>query len=292
MSLEGIGQESAEQYRAAPGLNASTLVHALKSWKQFRYVQQHGYRPKVSTAVGSGLHTLVECWNMDVFDSMFSVMPDFKKHPDNVRDDGQRSYHKTGWVRAQEEGFEVAAKEMGLELVTTAESRRIRRMIHAIEEHKEAAHLIASSQREVSVYANLWGVDCKGRLDGICGDVLWDLKTTRDVTPGRFGKDAANLRYVFRKAFYWLLLRECGREINEVKIIAVQDSKPLEDGTYNEAPECVVNNVPMIAIENQVDVIRQKLGEYRACVLEDSWPGIADGELVIPNWSMGEEELV
>ena len=284
-----IQTETAEEYRAAWGLNASTLVHALKSWKQFRYVQQHGYRPKVSTAVGSGLHTLVECWNMDVFDSMFAVMPNFKRHPDNVTKAGNPSRSVTDWSRTQEEAFEANEDR---EIITEAEARRIRRMVQAIEDHKEAAHLIASSQREVSVYANLWGVDCKGRLDGICGDVLWDLKTTRDVTPGRFGKDAANMRYVLRLAFYWLLLRECGREINEVKVIAVQDSKPLEDGTYNEAPECVVYNVPMIAIENQVDVIQRLLGEYRACVLEDSWPGIADGELVIPNWSMGEEELV
>ena len=289
MILEGIRQESAEQYRAAPGLNASTLVHALKSWKQFRYVQQHGYRPKVSTAVGSGLHTLVECWNLDVFDSMFGVMPNFKRHPDNVTKAGNPSRSATDWSRAQEEAFQANEDR---EIITEAESRRIRRMVQAIEDHKEATHLIASSQREVSVYANLWGVDCKGRLDGICGDVQWDLKTTRDVTPGRFGKDAANMRYVCRLAFYWLLLRECGREINEVKIIAVQDSKPLEDGTYNEAPECVVNNVPMIAIENQVDVIRRLLGEYQDCQLQDRWPGIADGPLVIPNWSMGEEELV
>lgn len=284
-----IKQETWGEYRAAPGINASLLVHAMKSWRQFRYVQEHGYRPKVSTVVGSGAHTLVEAWNMDVFHQLFAVMPDFKRSPDNVTKAGNRSRATTDWSRQQEEAFRANESR---EILTEKEAKRIRRIVMAIGDHKEASHLIASSEREQSVYAEIRGVQCKGRVDGLCGRTLWDLKTTRDVTPGVFGSDAANKRYVLRLAFYWLLLREQMRPIEQVKIIACQDSRPLEDGTYNEVAECVVVNVPMIALENKVDQVYQLLDGYKWCLKRHEWPGVPDCDLVIPNWDMTEPELV
>lgn len=276
-------------YQRKPAINASTLVHALKSWRQFNWVRRMGYRPKVSTVVGHTTHTLVESFPVDRFNELFAVMPDFKKHPDNVTAEDKPSTGRTSWVRQQEKDW--AANEPR-ELITPSEAHRVRRMLQAIEAHREAAALIAASDREVSVYAELFGVPCKGRIDGLQGPTLWDLKTTRDVSAHSFGRDCANLRYVLRLSFYWMLCRELGRTIEEVKIIAAQDSRPLEDGTYNQPSECVIYTVPMIAIENQIDQIHRLLLGYKECLRTGEWPGVPDGPLEIPNWAMSEEELV
>ena len=44
-----------------PQMNASTLVHGLKSMRQLKYVKDNGYQPKTDTRVGTALHSLAEC---------------------------------------------------------------------------------------------------------------------------------------------------------------------------------------------------------------------------------------
>ena len=279
-------------YQGWPQINASLLVHAFKSWRQFAYVKQHGYQPKTDTRVGTALHAITECLPLERFDELFVVMPDYKKSPDNVTSEGKRSYSRTGWVKDQEEAF-IAANQ-GREVLSVADRNRCRRMAHAISQNAEAMELITGSLREVSLSGEISGVPCKCRIDGIrlkerC---LWDLKTTRDIGDRAFGRTAANLRYTFKLAFYWLMLKNHGVEADEVKLIAVQDAVPLGDGSFNEAADCCIYDVPMIAIENQFPEIDRLLGEYQHCVLMDSWPGVPNGPLYIPNWAMNEIELV
>ncbi len=289
-----IGTESTtfDAYLKWQGVNASWLGHAFKSWKQFHWVLVNGYQPKTDTRVGTALHSLAEVLPLDVFDTLFQTMPDFKTSPDNVTTTGKPSTSQTSWVKEQEAA--LIAENPGSEFMSVAESKRCRRMLFAIQTNDEAMSLITNSLREVSITGELHGVACKSRLDGIRieDSVLWDLKSTRDVSPHQFGRTAANLHYVFKTAFYWLMLRQNGIEATEVKLIAVQDSVPVGDGSFNEAADCVVYPVPMIAIENQFAEIERLLTEYKRCVDMDLWPGVQGQPLVIPNWAMGETELV
>ena len=275
-----------------PQMNASTLVHGVKSMRQLKYVRDNGYQPKTDTRVGTALHSLAECLPVDRFDEMFVVMPDYKLSPDNVTSTGKSSTSKTSWVREQESAF--LAEHEGAEAMSVAESRRCKRMLYAIQRNKEAMELIEKSAVEVSLLSQLYGVECKGRLDGVdMGDnSFWDIKTTRNASSQPFGKTAANLHYLFKMAFYWLLLQRHGMEAAAVKFIAIQDSVPLGDGSFNEAADCAVYDIPLIALENQIPEIERLLSEYTRCLADDVWPGIPNGPLHIPNWSMNETELV
>lgn len=279
-------------YEKWPQVNASLLVHALRSWRQFDYVRTYGYQPKTDTRVGTALHSLTECLPVDRFDQMFVTMPDFKKSPDNVTSTGKPSSSHTSWVKEQEAAF--LAENQDAEVMTIGDKRRCQRMLHAIQRNDEAMELIGQSFLEASITGNLFDVDCKGRLDGIDGErrAFWDLKTTRNVTPSQFGKTCANLHYLFKMAFYWLLLRENNVEADAAYFIAVQDSIPLGDGSWNEAADCVVYEIPMIALENQFSEVQRLLTEYRQCTEANRWPGIPNGPLVIPNWAMHEPELI
>lgn len=275
-----------------PGVNASLLVHAVKSWRQFEYVRRLGYQPKTDTRVGTALHSLAECLPVDKFDTMFVTMPDYKVSPDNVTSTGKSSTSRTAWVKEQEAAF--VAKHQGAEIMTVAEKKRCQRMLHAIQRNDRAMELITRSTLECSLRGGLHGVDCKGRLDGIdiANNGFWDIKTTRNASAIPFGKTAANLRYLFKMAFYWLLLREHGMQAATVEFIAVQDSVPLGDGSFNEAADCAVYDIPLIALENQFPEIERLLHEYQQCEKADKWPGIPDGPLHIPNWSMHEPTLI
>lgn len=288
--MEGV---SFVDYQQWPQLNASLLVHAWKSWRQFDHVKRFGYQPKTDTTVGTAMHGLAECLPLDNFDDLFVVMPDYKTSPENVTaTTGKSSTSRTNWVKDQESAF--LAEHEGREVLSVADRNRCRRMLYAIERNEEAMGLITSSIRELSLRGELSGVDCKGRLDGVnvTRNCFWDLKTTRDVSARGFGKTAANLHYLFKMAFYWRLLEQTGVEADSVKFIAVQDSVPLGDGTYNEAADCAVYDIPLIALENQFPEIDRLLNEYRQCLADDRWPGVPNGLLHIPNWAMHEVELV
>lgn len=283
-------RESFREYRERHGLNASLLTHANKSWKQFKWVSDHGYRPKTDTRVGTALHSFVELLPVERFAELYHIMPEYSKSPDNVTKGGKPSTSRTEWVKEQEASFESSHNGM---ILHRSQYKRAMRMLGAIQDNVAAMDLIDKADlKEATLTAEICGVDCKGLVDGVTGSCLWDVKTTRNIAPHRFGKTAADLQYVFKMAFYWRLLVANGIDIDEIKLIAVQDTLQHDDGSWSDAPECVVYDVPLIAIENQMTKLERLLEDYKACLAMDDWPGVPDGELAIPNWSMEEMDLV
>lgn len=278
------------EYLKLEYINASLLVHANKSWKQFQWVRQHGFQPKTDTRIGTALHSLVELLPVEKFQDLYHIMPDFARSPENVTDKGAPSTSpNTTWAKSQRETFQ--AEHDGLILDRT-EHKRALRMLESIQANSHAMELIDESRKEVTVTGELNGVMCKGRLDGLRKDGFWDLKSTNNIAAHRFGKTAADLGYLFKLAFYWRLLDINGDEPEEVDLIAVQDPKPRADGQWNEAPDCCVYSVPLVAIENQMQKVERLLEEFKECERSGVWPGCPDGELVVPLWAMEESELV
>jgi|2_EtaG_2_1085320.scaffolds.fasta_scaffold02035_6 hypothetical protein len=279
-------------YVGMPQINPSLLTHAFKSWKQFRHVQLNGFQPKTPTRVGTQLHSMVELLPLEKFQDEYVVMPDYKTSPDNVTGTGKPSTSRTGWVKDQEAAFKDA--NGGAEVLELSEHKRVRRMLKSVQECPDALDLIEGSQKEMSMTAEMCGIQCKGRMDGIkpVSSILWDLKSTASIQPQAFGRTATNLNYVFKMAFYTRLIVANGGAVDRVFFIAVQDARPHKDGvTWNEAPDCTVIEVPMIAIENTFSTIDRLLYELKACQDENAWPGVASHELYIPNWAMPEEDL-
>ena len=80
------------------------------------------------------------------------------------------------------------------------------RVINAITSHQQARSLLEGAMTEVSL---LWtdpkfGIDCKTRMDAISPlEVIVDLKSTSDASPGAFARSAASYYYHAQAAFYW-----------------------------------------------------------------------------------------
>ena len=92
---------------------------------------------------------------------------------------------------------------------------------------------------------------------------------------------------MFRMAFYWRQLEAKGRLMRDAAFIAVLDSKPhRETGQYNEAADCVVYDVPIQLIEQQLPKIEQTLIGLKHCRQTNRWPGYQDQPLFVPNWAM------
>lgn len=279
---------SFDDYLEIKAVNASLLVHAIHSWKQFLWVRSNGFRPKTDTETGTALHTFVERMPDKDFGELYAVMPNYRLYPENATGTGKPSTSRTAWVKDQEAAYDPG----GRQVLTQQQYDRAERMAKAVKANPAAMQLIDDSGKELSVIAEINGVLCKGRVDGLNGSTMWDVKTTNDIARHRFGQTAANLKYVLKMAFYLRLLSAVGIEIDRVVLIAIQDSIPREDGGYNEAPDCCVYEIPMIALENQMSSIDRLLNEYVDCMSSNQWPGCSDGDLVVPNWSMEETDLV
>jgi exodeoxyribonuclease VIII len=78
------------------------------------------------------------------------------------------------------------------------------------------------------------GFACRSKLDMICPDqqVIWDVKTTQDASPGAFARSIADYGYHRQAAFY---IEACQQEFGSVfrfLFIAIQKTEPFECGVY------------------------------------------------------------
>ena len=289
---------SFSDYLAIDAMNASTLVHGLESMRQLKYVQDTGYIPQTDTRFGTALHGMVEMLPVEKFESLFEVIPDFKRHPDNVTSTGSPSSRKTRWVEEQEAEYREGIGD-GIEVLNRTEYDRCVRMIRSVQDEPTAMRLIDGATKERTIVEKIDEVMCKGRLDGYLEEegILWDVKTTSSLM--RFERQVANMEYLFKIALYVLLLKESKEVVREVKLIGVIDSKRREDGKYNHCPDCVVYDIPNIVWENQYDRIKKVMQLYKQCKERGVWPGISGNrpvnvrgevDLDIPLWSMPEDD--
>ena len=280
-------------YHAWDEMNGSTLAHIFDSPRQLKHAIGNGFIPKADVHVGSALHSIVEYLPLDKFEAFYAVEPDFSKSPHNEDAKGYPSMSaKTKWVKERKVEFRENETR---EVLTHKEYLRIVRMLKSIQSNHQAMEIIMNTprvSRELNVTGDVFGIPMRGRVDGVDGNFQWNLKSTRSITQKRFGYTARDLHYLFKDAIHMLLLRLNDVEITEFSYIVVKDAVPRDDGKYNECPDCCVVPVPLVALQNQFNVIEDKLALYKKCVADDHWPGVGDYDFFIPESYMSEQTLV
>jgi hypothetical protein len=145
--------------------------------------------------------------------------------------------------------------------------------------------LVKSSAKEVTVYGEILGVECKGRLDLLNHTTIADLKTTPNVHKRKFGRVFSDLHYAFKLAFYRELVRQNWGGEHEVQLITQELT-----GDFDNA----LVEVPAIVLDNAWTKVVQVMQDYKRCLETNRWPGVDKGEdyyeLYVPNWAMGGDE--
>ena len=279
-----------DDYRARKTMNGSTLVHGLKSMKQLQFAIENDVSPAPDvTRVGTALHHLIELLPEDRFAEQYVVQPDFHLSPDNKTAKGTPTKSKnTTYCREMYADF---ADNETREVLTRTEYQRIVRMLKAVAANDEAMSIIMASDREVTVEAELEGVLCRGRIDGMTpGLRQWNMKTTNNIDAGKFEANCYKLNYPFKDALHRMLLAENGIETTGFAYIAVLDSRPV-DGVFKEAADCVVIPMPVQVLEEEYDEVRRVLRAYQMCRESGTWPGMVSYQFEVPQWRMKEATL-
>lgn len=262
------------EYHASSGLSASTITSFGLAGSPHKWRQE---RRGLSQEMHYG--TLVHHWAVDRLDGLpegFSVKPAVLE---GEPWQGNRKACRQ-WVDERKDDF----------ILSNDEIERCKITVEALMNHQDARKLLLTeADREISVYSrfdNFDEVEVKCRPDLLFDgrSQIADLKTTRDATPGAFSKQAANLGYHVKAAWYMDVCEAAGMDISTfwwiaVEIPATVDERP-EVGVYyaySDSPQ----------IERGRDLYRQWLRQFMDCQKSDTWPMACQSplELQLPAWA-------
>ena len=152
-----------EEYRQLKRMNASTLVHGLRSMKSLkRAIDEPMREPTEAMQFGTATH--VGTLEPGEFNARYCVMPDFHKDGANVTAGGKQSNSKaTSYYKAKCEEF--IAENPGKIVLSEWEMDRILRCIRETTSKPGMRELLKSCQKEVVLLGEIDGVECKGRVD-------------------------------------------------------------------------------------------------------------------------------
>jgi exodeoxyribonuclease VIII len=266
-------------------MNPSTLVAGCKSMLSLRNLISDGFREETNAMrMGSGVHALL--LEPDQFHERFCVMPAFHLSPDNVTGKGVPSQTRTtDWYKNEVALF--VADNPDKTIMGQTQYDQCLRAIESIWARPKMRELVESSAKEVTVYGEILGVECKGRLDLLNNGTIADLKTTPNVHKKAFGRIFSNLNYAFKLAFYRELVRQNWGGVLQVELITQELT-----GDFDNA----LVSVPAIVLDNAWSKVVEVMTAYKRCLETNVWPGVDGGkdyyELDVPNWAMdGDEEF-
>ena len=272
-------------------MNPSTLVAGCKSMLSLHNRINEGFQEESNAMrMGSGAHALL--LEPEQFEERFCVMPDFHRSENNLRaakrkdepyEDRRTDSKATTFYKNSVDAFTRANPDKTI--IGRTQYDQCLRAIESIWDRPKMRELVESSAKEVTVYGQICGIDCKGRLDLLNKKVIADLKTTPSVAKRDFGRIFMKLRYDFKLAFYRELVRQNWGDTLDCEIICQELS-----GDFDNA----LVPVPREVLDNAWTKVVEVMTAYKRCLETNKWPGVDGGadyyELYISNWAMEDVE--
>ncbi len=268
-----------EQYRAAPGINYSRLKQILKS--PAHYKADKGVEETIEMRLGSYAdayvieNRVVECV---IKPSHAPGAPDDKWH-------GAKKWCKD-WIARQKPGVEVFSEEEYERAIGMVKSLQNDPLVQAV--------LALCPERQKPVFAQYRGRKIKCLLDLAGRDedgrrMIWDLKTTGDVSDEAFSKKAASMHYDMQLEMY------------KAALATSEDLEqpPLAGWIVQENVSPYTVRVVSAPIEAQISGLSKLdwcLEMFAKCEAANDWPGFGRmpgekpliKELPWPGWANKE----
>ena len=120
----------------------------------------------------------------------------------------------------------------------------------------------------------------KGRVDKILneGRIIFDLKTTRDCRPYKFGAQSYQLGYHIKMAMYWSGYMAITGKEPHMRLGAIESKAPHESAVYRVTKDVIVQGL------EEWQELERTLTE---CEKNDDWPPAEQEEtdLLLPAWA-------
>lgn len=175
-------------------------------------------------------------------------------------------------------------------ILTSVQVATARKVIGEIRKNKEADAVLSHSQHELTVIARINGLLCKTRIDIAKPQtgLVCDIKTTGDIEPRTFYRQAKKMGYFFQFAFHVEALANApgGWQVQEYKVLAAEVGDDYDTGLIN---------IPFALIDQWQARVLSKIEDYRLAKAAGIYDGLYKGgcgELVVPEYEMVEEDQV
>jgi len=183
--------------------------------------------------------------------------------------------------RAGNAWTEFATVNAAKGILTVDEYDTVLEIRDAVHRHKVARRLLRYGKSEVTLQwvDPVTRIKCRARLDHLRGNVLTDLKSTKDIDNRTFGRLAANMGYAGQLAFYRLGLLATGHDLAPVRIVAVESTAPHDVAVFT---------VDEDVLEVGAMEVSKLLHQLKTCRRKRRWPGRYQEEesLQYPEWAL------
>lgn len=254
------------EYRAADGINKSTLWEMRRSPAHYKYSLENPPEDTPALRFGRALHSAI--LTPSAFKREVVVAPEINQRTKA----GKEEY--AAWLSS------VPADAT---ILTPAEMQTLKDMVNAYKGSSEARALLKGSKREVPLFWNdrELGLKCKCRVDAITPEAIIDIKTTTDASTDAFRRDALKYGYHVQAAHYLEAAMAKRGKLPDWYFIAIEKKPPY--GVH------VMKAEPGFIDYGAFERIRL-LEKVKDCMESDTWPSYQQGSIEIPDWVYGEEE--
>ena len=250
------------EYHAHPAISKSGLDRINQSPAHYRSWLTEPRKETPALTLGSAAHAFI--LEHETFFERYAVAPD---GIDRRTKDG-----KAAWA-------EFETQSAGKTVIKAEDLQQVERMAYSVWSHPSAHELLSEGVAEVSAFGNLWCVDVKCRPDWLRNDdIVVDLKTTDDASPGAFPSSVAKWRYHVQSAWYQDILSLVGIKVSAFVFVAVEKNPPFAVGVY------LLDDA---SIEAGREAYQRNLSTYKTCIETGQWPAYSPAieTIQLPRWA-------
>lgn len=250
-----------KEYRAAEGVNKSTLWNMTRSPAHYKYYLDNPTEDTQSFRFGRAVHAAI--LTPTAYKRDFAIMPD-----------GLDKRTKTG--RELYSGFIKTAGER--DIITFKESMEVKAISKAVRKCTAAAAILKGTRREKPLF---WtdnnGILCKCRIDAYRPGLIIDLKTASDASTEAFTREAIRYGYHVQAAHY------------------IDGYQHTQSGEPPEWYFVVVEKEPPYAvnilkadqsfIDYGIKIRNRLIKQLMQCQENNSFPGYGENIIAAPIWA-------
>ena len=262
--MQMIRNLPASEYHKINALSASSAKLLLRSPAHFLAAMESPREPTAAMRLGTLCHTML--FEPAKLNEEFAVMPKVDKRT------------KFGKEAAQQ--FEE--ENVGKVIVDEYQFEKAKAIAEAAKSHPIVQEYMKGGDAEVTMLWDQYGLPCKARVDYLCGDVIFDLKTCQDASPDGFAKQIGVFQYHLQAAHYAAGYESIMQKpLDRFVFIAVETEAPYATGIY------VINRQAIQAA--QVFLSRAAKAYKKAQEPDAVKANYSDDlvELALPGWALG-----
>ena len=252
-----------QEYRAAEGVNKSTLWNLRKSPAHYKYYLENQREDTAAFAFGRAVHSAI--LTPAAFKRDFAIIPE-----------GIDRRTKAG--KEEYQSFLDAAA--GKEIISAQDAETVKAIVRAFKKNNDAVQLLKGTKREKPLF---WtddnGILCKCRIDAYKAGLIVDLKTAQDAETETFTKESLRYGYDVQAAHYLDAYQHKESAIRpDWYFIVIEKTEPYAINILRAD----------IGFLDYGFIRRQELIEkLKACQEEKSFPDYGVNELCLPAWAEG-----